>query len=531
MKFCCKKLWIVQSSHYSWHCQHYARNELVETSEPQAPVSHRKPRIVVHIGATKTGSTYIQHFLEKNRPALLRAGVWFPEIGLYWQSTRPHKQAGHSKFSWAAVNNHPGLREHIEAGLALMKGKVHTIVLSSEAFFLHEYAHRIAEYFSGYSVEMVAYLRRQDEWANAQYCEFVAGGAVGRVDIPFAEWLKLPETQRRLDYRVPLSAWVSAVGAENVNVRVFEKAQLYGNDLLTDFAEATKLPILLDLPEPVADDRNSARLSAAHVELIRIFNSRPFYDRDSYFNFIEDITRKLQAWRADHGLPMPKPWVLSEEVALEIMANAEAVNREIASTYLGRKEEILFGPASPVPESTILYSEELTLVSEAYERAKPSDVLALNSKLDARMTTSRRKLDSPRKSKSSKKGNQRQKLLIMGFWLIYWVLTPVLATVYARRAKPEKFRKFLSEPAEFARNHWAKRHPFVTGLIYPNADPMGPFRILRAWKPVMRKFAKITGRARFSKAAMENPILFARTRRNPLKRAIGRLMFPCGELR
>ncbi|WP_226662002.1 glycosyltransferase [Microbulbifer aggregans] len=508
----------------------YARNN-VDTVEGVYNLTGEKPRVVVHIGATKTGSTYIQHFFEKNRPALLRAGVWFPEVGLFWQPTRPHKQAGHAGFADAAVKSLPGLRDYIEAGLALMEGRVHTIVLSSEAFFLNQRAHCIAEYFSGYSVEMVAYLRRQDEWANAQYCEFVAGGAVGRVDIPFGEWLERPITQRRLDYRVPLSEWSDIIGVENVKVRIFEKAQLHDSGLLADFAETCRLPILLDLPEPEADDRNSARLSAAHVELVRVFNSRPFRDNEAYFNFIEEVTRGLQEWRAEQGLPMPKPWVISNEVASKIMRDAEAVNREVAKTYLGRERETLFAPTVSTQEGTTIYPEEIALVSAAYERAKPSDTLSSREERKVLQKVAAKTQDARSVSETYRLPKPAKIVNYGVFGWRYWGLTPVLAMLYARRATPERLRDFLIEPAEFARENWAQQHPFIIGLLYPNADPLGLFRLSRIWVPVMKALARLSGRGELSGAIVDDPIRFARVMRNPLRRAIGRLMFPCGELR
>src|SRR5690606_10813411 len=103
----------------------YARNANIKAAPPAAkPVTH-KPCIIFHLGATKTGSTALQHLMEDNRPALLREGIWYPEVGLFWQPTRPHKQAGHADFARAAVRNEESLRNYIETGLALMEGRIH----------------------------------------------------------------------------------------------------------------------------------------------------------------------------------------------------------------------------------------------------------------------------------------------------------------------------------------------------------------------------------------------------------------------
>ncbi|MFD1329888.1 glycosyltransferase [Mycoplana ramosa] len=347
----------------------YARNEMVESSGP-AP-ENPKPRIVIHIGATKTGSTFIQHMLEKNRPALLRQGIWFPEVGLFWQPTRPHKQAGHSAFTRSAVRNEPALRDHIRRGLKLMDGRIHTIVLSSEAYFLHQNAHQIAKYFADHPVEMVVYLRRQDEWANSQYCEFVAGGAVGRVDVPMAEWLDLPETRRRLDYMVPLKAWTDTIGIENVHVRIFDRKEFEGGDLISDFAAAAKLPQLLDLTRPDEREQNDARLASGHVELLRLFNQRPFASQDEYFTFIEEVGSALTAWRRERGLPQPKPWMLSEQQADELMTDYATSNAVIARDYLNRPDKPLFGPRGPVPEQVPVFAEEMALVEQIYQQHAP----------------------------------------------------------------------------------------------------------------------------------------------------------------
>lgn len=347
----------------------FARNERVQISDiTPAEGKITKPRVIIHIGATKTGSTYIQHMLEKNRAALLRKGVWFPEVGLFWQPTRPRKQAGHANFTRAAVKKEPALIDHIQRGLELMDGQIHTIVLSSEAFFLHEAAHRLADYFAGHEVEMVVYLRRQDEWANSQYSEFVAGGAVGRVDVPFGEWLEKENVRRRLDYSLLLRKWRDKIGLPNVHVRIFDRSQFVGGDLLSDFADATGLPQLLDLPRPDEKEQNDARLSAAHVELLRQFNMRPFKDRDSYFNFIEEVGTAITDWRRERDLPLPKPWIPSEAEADALMAEYADINKDIAQEYLGRQEGEIFGPRGKIPEPASVHAGEIELIDQIYRR-------------------------------------------------------------------------------------------------------------------------------------------------------------------
>ena len=443
----------------------YARNERVVPAAQPRRLAGPKPRIVVHIGASKTGSTSLQHLMDINRPALLRKGIWYPEVGVFWQPGRPRKQSGHSRFVKAAADGDPALRDYIESGLAGMDGRIHTVVLSSEGFFLDARAPEIASYFEGYPFEMVVYLRRQDEWANAQYAEFVAGGAVGRVDVPFQRWLKGRETQARLDYRIPITAWATRIGAENVRVRVFERGQMQDGDLIADFAAVADLPPLLGLP-PLPDElQNVGRLSAAHVELIRLFNIRRFRGKSRYFRFIEEATAALIAWRDSRGLPMPKPWIPDADQAEAIMAGCAEGNREIAQRFLGREDGILFHEKATPPEPTPVYPEEFAIVSAAFERVTRARPAAAES-------------------------------AIMNYGLFgwrRWALTPVLQRLYRRRTGQALPLEFSQEPALYARRHWVERHARLAWLLYPESDPMGPFGLFRIWVPILRPLARRQG--------------------------------------
>ncbi|MBL6426548.1 MAG: glycosyltransferase [Maritimibacter sp.] len=492
---------------------HYARNGLVKTQAGRAPKPGKRPRIVVHIGATKTGSTFLQHLMETNRPALMRDGVWYPEVGLFWQRVRPHKQAGHSEFTRNAVRNEPGLRAHIEHGLALMGERIHTIVLSSEAFFLQENAYQIANYFADYDVEMVVYLRRQDEWANAQYAEFVAGGAVGRVDGSFAEWLTTPETIARLDYAANIERWAEVIGKNKVKVRLFDKRAFEGGDLLADFAKVTDLPVLLDLPQPDALQANSARLSTAHVELVRMYNAREFRNRDAYFTFIETVTTGFQKFRADRGLQMGRPRFLTEELAETLMRNARDTNAAIARTYFGREDGVLFdGEAQrPPAQDDALHAGEFALVAAAYDAAKPEDVV--DTGVPDRLT---QRATGPRVVNYGHFG-----------WRL-WLLTPIFETLYVKRAMPEVLPAFRREPADFARENWAQYTPFRIGLLYPNTPALGGFKV---WVPIIRTALKLTGNTGMIPALERDPIAFMRASPSKPGRILSRIVFPRGEIR
>ena len=54
-------------------------------------------RVVLHIGMPKTGSSTMQEFLELNRIALLKMGIWYPDIGVErGRGVRANRCSGHS---------------------------------------------------------------------------------------------------------------------------------------------------------------------------------------------------------------------------------------------------------------------------------------------------------------------------------------------------------------------------------------------------------------------------------------------------
>lgn len=371
----------------------YARNERVRQKKESwidgavraipltdAAADKRDVRIILHIGSTKTGSTYLQHLMEQNRPVLLQQGIWYPEVGLFWQANRPHKQAGHAHFAPAAIQGKEELRDYVETGLDILRrlgSPIHTIVLSSEAFFLNENAPLLADYFGDYDTRMIVYLRRQDDWANSQYAEFVAGGAVGRVSESMADWLRLDVTRKRLDYYGILERWAEKLDRSRIIVRPFERSQLCNNDLVSDFAAAVNLPQLRGLPLPPDDKTNLFPLENSHIHVVRQFNRQEFGDRENYFAFIDEVTRRLVEKRAREGREIKRPWLLTAEQSVEILRSAEESNALIAKAYLGRSNGQLFVSAEPrVPpvESEVLELAEYNLIIEAYERnrAKPS---------------------------------------------------------------------------------------------------------------------------------------------------------------
>ncbi|WP_323010882.1 glycosyltransferase [Paracoccus sp. (in: a-proteobacteria)] len=483
----------------------YARNERVVLSRPAFAPTNPRPRLIIHLGATKTGSTFIQHILDSNRPKLLRRGIWYPEVGLFWQADRPHKQAGHAQFIEEAKQGGHRLREHLLAGLETLHGRIHTIILSSEAFFLNPQSHKLAQHFFDFDPELIVYLRRQDEWANSQYSEFVAGGAINSTSLSFKKWIATSRAKALMDYDGLIKRWESYLPRNAIHIRRYLRQPGGEWNILTDFSEATNLPQISELTATIGRIANDARLSSVHVELIRQFNKRDFPHKGAYLDFIEKASSRLVAWRQENNLPMYAPWFLNDNVADHIMTTVEVGNDRIARDYFSLRARELFPSRSASPKECSLHLVEFDIVEAAYAEVKS------RSKTRGRYSTG-------------------QRLVNYGVfsWRL-WSSVPLFATVYRFRGRPDLAKELRRNPAEFARSHWNLRRPILRWLTYSKSDVLGPKKILRVWLPVLTPLVRILR----SKAAAEkftnDPVLFVRNLRSPVARLVGRFLFPSGE--
>lgn len=168
-------------------------HEVLRARRPPAPalVRHASKggaldgrRLVLHLGLHKTASTWLQRQLLASRETLLRAGVLVPLAGLpdaTFRAVRPGGFPGHQGFLSA-------LRRGDEAPWAALGQEVRqsgcdTVVISCENMALPTDPERnalLARLFlrlsGAASVDVVAFVRSPDTWAEAYWAEQVCNG-------------------------------------------------------------------------------------------------------------------------------------------------------------------------------------------------------------------------------------------------------------------------------------------------------------------------------------------------------------------
>lgn len=200
------------------------------------------PRLILHTGTHKTGTTSLQKAFHDNRKHLSRHSVLYPETGL---SQKPQNW-GHHELAYAMRNENSARllwsalrKEADEAGLE-------TVFVSSEELSLLPFAllpgvapYRImADCFDGYDVRILCYVRPQVDMVASLYNHHIK--SVGETEdiLPF-----LARIAPRLEYANYLNVAAVALGGEDaIWLRRYGKHWMKG-DIVSDVAAVLDMPL------------------------------------------------------------------------------------------------------------------------------------------------------------------------------------------------------------------------------------------------------------------------------------------------
>jgi hypothetical protein len=214
--------------------------------------------VYLHIGLHKTGTSSIQAFLKKNKPALHRLGYLYPKAG--WTAGGHHNLAyellGKKRFSHTAGRL---------ADLAPEIEREPNAILSSEEFEFLELAEvrRLREALGGREAKVIVYLRRQDALIASTYAQQVKMGAKMK---PFTAYAVASLYNARFDFAQLLARWAAAFGQDSLDVAVVSE-ETAGPLLFDDFLSRLGIEGGADLPRP--PKRLNESPSAAEIEIIR----------------------------------------------------------------------------------------------------------------------------------------------------------------------------------------------------------------------------------------------------------------------
>lgn len=309
-----------------------------------APGRGSQQRVIIHIGSTKTGSSALQATLFQRREELAAAGGHYSAHGVAagahhllaasihpgaWRMHRaelPQEQADYFAPTAAAI------REEAAAAGA------HTLILSTEYWwgsFPPAMYKAIREAFGPAAFEIVAFVRRQDEWAMSSYLQAVKSGETR----DFAEWAQkaVMRPGSGLNYFRVINRWAYFLDAK-VHVLRYQDTK---DNVYAAFCRTVGLKVDTD----VAPARVNPSPTAEGVAALLTINRSDLPEAEK----AAARSRAMQEHRAAGPLAM----LLSREERdslLKAFAQSDAL---IASRFLHR-EPPLFDPERPAPAQEAL---------------------------------------------------------------------------------------------------------------------------------------------------------------------------------
>lgn len=263
-------------------------------------------KLILHIGAHKTGTTSIQATLGDNSELLARNNARF-----FCEPFKPSFPAWPNFHSWLAYENNETLlpngmriRDLDELGRRLA-GFEQDVIISSENFsffFSQKNINLLQECLSAIFSEIVVvcYLRRQDQHIVSHHQEGAKPNRGPEYELFGHSTLAIPPYDSKLDlyldYEKRLLMWTNAFGSQNMKVKIFDRQTLKDGDAVSDFFQLIGFPDYKKTP-----DRNIS-LGYTQTKLGHVVNGGGLANSEAATRFVQERfgteRRSLQPSRA-----------------------------------------------------------------------------------------------------------------------------------------------------------------------------------------------------------------------------------------
>jgi hypothetical protein len=317
--------------------------------------------LILHIGLTKTGSTSIQHALAAAHAAMAAQGVYYPRSAGYLE---------HPLLALACVDDaaQPGLihravwkgvppAQRLAAFRAALAAEIADLPADARCVMSSEHISRLLRspaevgrlgdllrpHFG--TIEVVAYLRRQDQHAASAYAERLRGGILAPPALPEGGPAELPN----YDYARLLDLFATVFGAASLRPRIFDRENLVGGDVVTDFMSVAGIAV--ELPADLPGRRSNARMSLlAQTVLLRAGG------RFARVAKRGQLRNQAQWWRlaqmAAQRLPGPG-WRPTRAEAADFLARFADSNESVRERYFPQRPSLFDDDLGDLPEAPL----------------------------------------------------------------------------------------------------------------------------------------------------------------------------------
>lgn len=340
----------------------------------EAVLRSRSRRLVLHIGAPKTGSTAIQRFLRVNAHELATRHATHVPARFFHQRVRmlnvfAHGEGATDRDLKLLGISRSELGQRLEAYAATVRSALGgrawplTVISSELLFGLHRpQIQRVHDLLAGLfsNVTVVVYLRRQDELEVARWLQgFKRGTAGSQSRAPFDPY--------RLwrDYRAVLEDWMAVFGDHALTVRIYDRIDFPDGDIVQDFLRLLDLPLTVRMVVP---REVNPTWGLEQIQLARLMNKRFPYVHDDQPRDARNTNRNRLIDLIDQ-MPSSVPYPVARH-------EAEAFYRQHAGTNAWLRDRFF-------PDRDRVFREDFGRYPELADTGGPPGPISRSALIDA----------------------------------------------------------------------------------------------------------------------------------------------------
>ncbi|MDP2901793.1 MAG: hypothetical protein Q8N96_01595 [Methylovulum sp.] len=302
--------------------------------------------IFLHIGIPKTGTSSIQNFFYQKREELKSHGLLYPITASSGLGTEHYLLSDALGFGKKhRVNEREKELSDMARSLEkeIKKSSAHSVLFSSECFYIPNDIEPVKAFFSDYEVCIVVYLRRHDTWWPSAYSQTVKTVKSPPWNRSIEAYINFSKNRpQRPSYRTLVDRWAKVFGKENMIIRPYE-GQQNQPDLIADILTAINFQSAIPLKSTIGVESKNQSLPYAKLSLIDIYQ-RANIDPNIRNRLINSVLSQPSNNQESNSLISPK---LQLQLIEENMADYEYIARE----YLGREDGKLFYDPLPDPDT------------------------------------------------------------------------------------------------------------------------------------------------------------------------------------
>lgn len=285
-----------------------------------------KPKIWLHIGIPKTGTTAFQSFCILHEDKLARQKVLYPQTG--------RLGVAHHKLAWAITEVGPEVDRAIYADLKaeIMSSGATDVIISSEVFFVTPNLKVLSALLSDFDVRILAFLRHQLVWYPAMYQQYIKQNEY-RLNDKLEQSAVMDVPYAHLDYHKQMSMWAVGFGKDAITAFPYPESAAGKSgikpkrDTISLIFNAMDFKAPLKWPRPDDVGQTNLSLNADELELVRLSNEIDFeaVDRSRLLYALQ----KTSARRPKQER-VPPIYFLSDETIRKIANGPCASNSELS---------------------------------------------------------------------------------------------------------------------------------------------------------------------------------------------------------